>query len=210
VARAVALLYLATVRGESRIWSFNNSSSAMRFSPQVGLSAARRRIKFLTSLVTCGLPTGLDFQRQKQRNAARCQPIKVAGLTITNALRQSNQRANFENTNLSAGVVGNAFFSRSRNKANCLRKNRFSAARAKRRRPILAKKLKQSLTIVRRSRTSLESRLKTLDIFAIVSRLTHSFRALIGLLRRTGVFSLFLPAISFAEEPVVIFHVVVD
>jgi hypothetical protein len=65
------------------------------------------------------------------------------------------------NTNLSAGVIGIAFFSRSRNRANCLRKNRFSAARAKRRRPILAKKLKQSLTIVRRFRTSLESRLKT-------------------------------------------------
>jgi hypothetical protein len=157
----------------------------MRFSPQVGFSAARRRIKFLTSVVICGLPTRLDFQRQKRRNAARCQLIKVAGFTITNALRQSNQRASFENTNLSAGVVGSAFFSRSRNRANCLRKNRFSAARAKRRRPILAKKLKQSLTIVRRFRTSLESRLKTLNIFGIVSRLTHSFRVLIGLLRRT-------------------------
>src|SRR5207248_10410165 len=64
------------------------------------------------------------------------------------------------------------FLSRSRNRANCLRKNRFSAARAKRRRPIVAKKLKQSLTIVRRFRTSLGSRLKTLNIFAIVSRLT--------------------------------------
>ena len=149
------------------------------------ISAPKRRIESLTSAVTGGLPTGLDFQRQKRRNAARCQPIKVAGLTITNALRQSNQRASFENTNLSPGVVGSAFFSRSRNRANCLRKNRFSAARAKRRRPILAKKLKQSLMIVRRFRTSLESRLKTLNIFAIVSRLTHSFRVLIGLLRRT-------------------------
>lgn len=35
-----------------------------------------------------GRPTGLDFQRQKRRKAARCQPIKVAGLTITKALRQ--------------------------------------------------------------------------------------------------------------------------
>jgi hypothetical protein len=33
----------------------------------------------------------------------------------------------------------------------------------------------------------LESRLKTLNIFAIVSRLTHSFRVLIGLLRRTAI-----------------------
>src|SRR3954447_18078235 len=106
----------------------------MRCSPQVGFSAAKRRIKPLTSAVTGGLPTGLDFQRQKRRNALRCQPIKVAGLTISNAPRQSNQRASLENTNLSAGVVGIAFFSRSRNRANCLRKNKFSAASAVRRR----------------------------------------------------------------------------
>src|SRR3954451_4853028 len=81
----------------------------MRCSPQVGFSAAKRRINSLTSAVTGGLPTGLDFQRQKRRNALRCQPIKVAGLTISKGLRQSNQRANLENTNLLAGVVGIAF-----------------------------------------------------------------------------------------------------
>src|SRR4051794_18405264 len=112
----------------------------MRCSPQVGFSAVKRRIKSLTSAVTGGLPTGLDFQRQ------------------------SNQRASLENTNLSAGVVCIAFFSRSRNRANCLRKNRFSAARAVRRRHTAAKKLKPSLTIVRRFRTILESRVKTLNI----------------------------------------------
>ena len=127
------MLYLATVPGESRICSFSNSSSAMRCSPQLGFSAAKRRIKFLTSTVTRGLPTGCDLQRQKRRNALRCQPIKVAGLTIINAPRQSNQRASLENTNLSAGVVCIAFFSRSRNRANCFRKNRFSATRAVRR-----------------------------------------------------------------------------
>src|SRR4051812_4411593 len=153
------------IGGESRICSFSNSSSAMRCSPQVGFSAAKRRIKSLTSAVTGGLPTGLDFQRQKRRNAWRCQPIKVAGLTIIiNALRQSNQPASLENTNLSPGVVGIAFFSRSRNRANCLRKNRFSAASAVRRRHTAAKKLKPSLTIVRRFRTILESRVKTLNI----------------------------------------------
>src|SRR3954466_12526758 len=138
--RGGCLLYLATVRGESRICSFSNSSSAMRRSPQVGFSAAKRRIKFLTSTVTRGLPTGCDFQRQKRRNALRCQPIKVAGLTISNALRQSNQGASLENTNLSAGVVGIAFFSRSRNKGNCFRKNKFSAATAVRRRDTAANK----------------------------------------------------------------------
>jgi hypothetical protein len=44
--RGGCLLYLAKVRGESRICSFSNSSSAMRCSPQVGFSAAKRRIKF--------------------------------------------------------------------------------------------------------------------------------------------------------------------
>jgi hypothetical protein len=116
------LLYLATVRGESRMCSFSNSSSAISCSPQVGCSAAKRRIKSLTSAVTGGLPTGLDLQRQNRRNAWRCQPIKVAGLTISNALRQSNHRASLENTNLSPGVVGMAVFSRSRHRANCLRK----------------------------------------------------------------------------------------
>src|SRR4051794_38901112 len=136
----------------------------MRCSPQVGFSAARRRIKFLTSTVTRGLPTGRDFQRQKRRNALRCQPIKVAGLTIISALRQSNQRASLENTNLSAGVVGIAFFSRSRNRANCLRKNRFSAARAVRRGQTPTKKRKPSLAIVRRFRTSVDNEVKTFNI----------------------------------------------
>src|SRR5436305_1932517 len=66
--------------------------------------------------------------------------------------------------NLSAGVVGIAFFSRSRNRANCLRKNNFSAAGAVRRRHTAAKKLKPSLTIARRFRTILERRVKTLNI----------------------------------------------
>src|SRR4051794_12154708 len=136
----------------------------MRCSPQVGFSAAKRRIKSLTSAVTGGLPTGLDFQRQKRRNAWRCQPIKVAGLTISNALRQSNKRASLENTNLSAGVVGLAFFSRSRKRANCLRRNKFSAARALRRWHTAAKKLRPSLTIVRRFRTIVGSRVNTLNI----------------------------------------------
>src|SRR4051812_28829788 len=117
----------------------------MRCSPQVGFSAAKRRIKFLTSAVTGGLPTDLDFQRQKRRNALRCQPIKVAGLTISNALRQSNQGASLEDTNLSAGVVGIAFFSRSQNRASCLRKNKFSAASAVRRTPDSAEET-QSVT----------------------------------------------------------------
>jgi hypothetical protein len=53
----------------------------------------------------------------------------VAGLTIIKALRQSNQQASLENTNLSAGVVRIAFFSRSRNRANCLQEQILSGQR---------------------------------------------------------------------------------
>jgi hypothetical protein len=127
-------------------------------------------MKFLTSAVTGGLPAGLDFQRQNKRNALRCQPIKVAGLTISNALRESNQRASLENTNLSAEVVGIAFFSRSRKRANCLRKNKFSAASVVRQRDAAAKKLKPSPTIVRRCRTVLGKAGEHLEHRATVSR----------------------------------------
>src|SRR5687768_11911313 len=30
----------------------------------------------------CGLPVGLDFQRQNSRNPLRCQPMSVSGLTL--------------------------------------------------------------------------------------------------------------------------------
>lgn len=67
-------------------------------------------------------------------------------------------------TNRSAAVVGAAFFSRSLNRANCLRKNKFFAARDLRRHQILAKKLTPSLTTVQRFRANLQSRVKTLNI----------------------------------------------
>jgi hypothetical protein len=78
------------------MWSFRQSSFAIRSSPQVGFSAAMRRIKQLTSADTGSLPAGLKFQCQNCRKAARCQPIAVAGLTITKALRQSKKRASLE------------------------------------------------------------------------------------------------------------------
>ncbi len=91
-------MYFLTVWGESRIWSLSQSLSAIRSSPQVRFSAAIRRIKRLTSADTGGRPTGFDFQRQKRRNAARCQPINVTGLTTTKALRQSKKRASLDST----------------------------------------------------------------------------------------------------------------
>ena len=121
-------MYFLTVRGETRIWSLSQSSSAIRSSPQVRFSEAIRRIKCRTAADIGGRPTGFDFQHQNRRNAVRCQLINVAGLTITKALRQSKKRVSLDKTNRSAVVVGLAFFSRSLNKASCLRKNRFSAA----------------------------------------------------------------------------------
>ena len=164
-------MYFLTVHGESRIWSLSQSSSAIRSSPQVRFSAAIRRIKRLTSADTDGRPTGLDFQRQNRRNAARCQPINVAGLTITKALRQSKKQASLEITNRSAAVVGATFFSRSRNKASCLRKNRFSAARAVRLRKPAAQKLTQSETRICSVTLKLRKLSKNAHHSAIVSRL---------------------------------------
>src|SRR5579863_7612279 len=82
--RGACSMYFLTVRGESRIWSLSQSSSAIRSSPQVGFSAAIRSIKRRTSADIGGRPTGLDLQRQKRRNAARCQPKKRASLDKTN------------------------------------------------------------------------------------------------------------------------------
>jgi hypothetical protein len=57
----------------------------------LGFSAAMRRIKDLTSIQICGRPTALDLQRQRRQTAVRCQPTRVAGLTIINPQRQSKK-----------------------------------------------------------------------------------------------------------------------
>ena len=178
-------MYFLTVCGESRIWSLSQSSSAIRSSPQVRFSAAIRRIKRLTSPNTGGRPTGFDFQRQNRRNAARCQPINVAGLTITKALRQSKKRASLHNTNRSAAVVGAAFFSRSWNKASCLRKNRFPAAKAARLRKPAAQKLTQSDTRICSVTLSFESCRKMLCTWQSSHSYPSGFDCLITFLRTT-------------------------
>src|SRR5436190_6745640 len=84
-------------------------------------------------------------------------------LTMTNALRQSKKRASLDDTNRSAAVVGAAFFSRSWNKASCLRKNRFSAASAVRLRKPVPQKLMQSETTICNVTLSFESCRKMLS-----------------------------------------------
>ncbi|HYZ72697.1 MAG TPA: hypothetical protein VE641_06425 [Chthoniobacterales bacterium] len=51
----------------------------------------------------------MRFCYENWRKAARCQPIRVAGLTITQASRQLKKRASLENTKRSTEVVGLTF-----------------------------------------------------------------------------------------------------
>ena len=97
--------YLATVRGETRRPSLSSNSSAIRFSPQLGFSAAIWRITSLKLPDNGGLPTGRDFHRQNRRKAFRCQPIKVTGLTMTKASRQSKKRADVLKVKRSAAEI---------------------------------------------------------------------------------------------------------
>ena len=71
-----------------------------------------------------------DFHRQNRRNPWRCQRSNVAGCTMTNAWRQSNQRASQVRAMRMAFVACCGFTCRSWYRASCLRRNRFSAARA--------------------------------------------------------------------------------
>ena len=80
--------YLFTVRGDTRIPSFNSNSLAMRSSPQEGFSFAIRRISACNSQGIGGRP-GRDFSRQNSFHPARCQRINVCGRTTTKASRQS-------------------------------------------------------------------------------------------------------------------------
>lgn len=109
--------------------------------PQIGFSGAIPR---LTSTQTGGHPAGRDFQGQKRRKAVGCRPIKVAGFTMIKARRPARKRASFSRTKRSATVVLVAFFSRSENKASCLRRNRFSVAGAVRLRNRAAQKPRAS------------------------------------------------------------------
>lgn len=68
-----------------------------------------RRIKRLVCSEIFGRPTGLDFQRQKRRKTVRWQLIRVVGLTIPSALRQSEKLVSFAKISRSAAVVREAF-----------------------------------------------------------------------------------------------------
>ena len=69
--------------------SFTDSSAATRACPQVGFSSAIRVMSLRMFSGRRGRPTR-DFHFQNSLKPLRCQPIRVYGLTITNALFQSN------------------------------------------------------------------------------------------------------------------------
>ena len=124
--------YLPTVRGETRMPNFSDSSLAIRSSPHVGFSRAIRYTKSRRSFGSGGRPRLRDFHRQNILNAFRCHPTKVSGFTITNALRQSKSLASATIARRNDAVVRHGFFFRSWNKASCFRRKRFSATRTTR------------------------------------------------------------------------------
>src|ERR1700737_3777698 len=83
--------YDRTVRGEPKIRSFPPHPPAPRSSPQVGFSPTLRTINWRIFPGSRGLPTR-HFPFQNRLNPLPCQPIRVSGLTITNASFQSNSR----------------------------------------------------------------------------------------------------------------------
>ena len=108
----------------------SNSSSAMRSSPQVGLSVAISAISFRSWTGARGRPRGRDFHFQNKRNPLRCQRIKVLGLTMVRAVLQSNKRDSRASVKRMASVASRGFTFRSTKSPSCLRRNRFSAAMA--------------------------------------------------------------------------------
>ena len=109
--------------------SLSSNSLAMRSSPQIGLLRAISRISRQSSIGTGGRP-GRDFQRQNRRKPWRCQRTKVWGLITTSACFQSKSLDRSMRVTRNAVSGRRGFSLRSWYIANCLRRNRFSAASA--------------------------------------------------------------------------------
>ena len=110
--------------------NFSDSSFAILSSPHVGFSRANWQISSRRCFGSAGRPGLRDFHRQNILNALRCHPTKVSGFTITSASRQSKNFAIATIARRNEAVVRRGLVSRSRNKASCFRRNRFSATRA--------------------------------------------------------------------------------
>src|SRR6266852_8060709 len=85
-------MYFRTVRGETWMPSFTNSSLAIRSSPHAGFSPAILRISARNSTGILGRPAR-HFHRQNRRHPARCHRIIVFGCTTKSASRHSKSLA---------------------------------------------------------------------------------------------------------------------
>ena len=119
-------MYLRTVRGETRIFSFTSSSLAMRSSPHSGFSCAILRINARNSTGFGGRPV-LHLYRQKRRHPSRCQRKMVAGRTRITASRQSKSLVNSARLTRVNASTFRTLTPRSTYFASCRRRTRFSA-----------------------------------------------------------------------------------
>ena len=94
-------------------------------SQRPSLGSTRRR-----SLARRGRPVGFDFQRQNSRNPLRCHRMSVSGFTFTSASRHWNIRLRVAIIHRVESSARRGLTFRSWNSASCLRRKRFSAARA--------------------------------------------------------------------------------
>jgi hypothetical protein len=124
--------YLPTVRGETRMPNFSDNSSAIRPSPHVGFSRAMWRTSSQISFGSSGRPGLRDFHRQNILNALRCHLTNVSGFMIARAPCQSKNFARATIARRVGTVVRRGFALRSRNRAGCFLRNKFSATRAAR------------------------------------------------------------------------------
>ena len=119
-------MYLRTVRGETRIFSFTSSSLAIRSSPHSGFSCAILRINARNSAGIGGRPA-LHLPRQKSCHPSRCQRIMVAGQTRTTASRQSKSLVNSARLIRVNASTLRGLTPRSKYLASCRRRTKFSA-----------------------------------------------------------------------------------
>jgi hypothetical protein len=114
--------YLATVRGETRMPSFNFNSFEIRSSPQLGLSRSICRISSRRFCGSGGRPSFVDFRRQIILKVIRCHFSSVSGFTITNASRQSNSLESATIARRMDRVVRALLACRSSKRASCFRR----------------------------------------------------------------------------------------
>src|SRR6202795_324418 len=112
------------------------SSPWIRGAPYSRLAMLISRISRRISRGTVGRPPrGRDFQRQYDRNPARCQRTMVSGLTIANASRAlGNNRYRPTNINRSMALKESFFGAAHRKTLICCRNDQISASSAARER----------------------------------------------------------------------------